>query len=958
MALIECPECNKRISSFAERCPNCGLPKVYFETDNLQSNEAITQKLKVDFDEPEVSTLETFSNILKSFEFDYNNVFSHNEYISNSEKKAIFDRYYKYFNKFVADKNLFSKIQAEHADMRIEYKLLISFAEKMRKLDASVDEHNEKYVLKAVEDNKEYLDNILKDIDPNIKLDDEQRKAVVTDDDYCLLIAGAGAGKTTTMAAKVKWLVEKKNVKPNEIMLISYTNKAIDELRERVNNKMKIPAKILTFHSFAFDIVKSSVDKRPEVNFTSYKIISEMIEKKLFKDNTFMKKIILFLGYYFNVLEEAFDFESLDEYHLYKASQEYNTLKGDLEKYIENVEKTRSKYASTLTGERMRSASEVQIANFLYLNGIDYQYEKVYPHRIENARKEYTPDFYIFQEGKEAYIEHYGINQDYTSKIYDEKTLEKYKKAIEDKRKLHCKYETNLIETWNSYTDGTILKENLEKELKKHGFVFRKRNVDEVYEKITQTSKDKYMFKFIYFMMEFIERYKTEGYGKDGFEKLRKKTNNIRTLMFLELAEVCYDYYQNYLEEHNQVDFADMINEGTKYLSEIQKREIKLPYKYIIIDEFQDIATQRFNFTKKLSQVTGAKVVAVGDDWQSIYAFAGADISLFTRFLELLGSGKELQITHTYRNSQELIDIAGGFIQKNSNQIRKKLVSPKHLCDPIQIESFNDGYQLFNNLAERTTDMIGKIIDEYGINSSILLIGRYNFDKNKLTKTNYFDDVYSANGKSSEKIICKKYPNANITYMTAHSSKGLGYDNVILINMLEGKFGFPSQIAVDPIMKLVLHEDNSIAFSEERRLLYVALTRTKNRVYIVAPQNRPSRFLLELIKDYNIKYDGKINMDIVKIYTKKCPKCGYPLKKEFNGRIGLPLWICSNEPEVCDFMTNSDVVPKDIFRCPVCDGYMIVKKMKDKQHYFYGCTNYNSGKGCLNILNFDEIKMV
>ena len=263
---------------------------------------------------------------------------------------------------------------------------------------------------------------------------------------------------------------------------------------------------------------------------------------------------------------------------------------------------------------------------------------------------------------------------------------------------------------------------------------------------------------------------------------------------------------------------------------------------------------------------------------------------------------------------------------------------------------------MFNNLAERTTKMIGEIIDEYGIESSILLIGRYNFDKSKLTKTEYFDEVISSKGKSSEKIICNKYPNANITFMTAHSSKGLGYDNVILINMLEGKFGFPSQISIDPIMKLVVHEDTTISFAEERRLLYVALTRTKNRVFIVAPQVRPSRFLIELIKDYNLKYDGKINTDIVKLYSKRCPKCGYPLKKEFNGRLGLPLWICSNEPELCDFMTNSDVILKDIFKCQLCDGYMIVKKTKDKEHYFYGCTNYDFGRGCLNIINFDEVK--
>ena len=147
----------------------------------------------------------------------------------------------------------------------------------------------------------------------------------------------------------------------------------------------------------------------------------------------------------------------------------------------------------------MRSASEVQIANFLYLNGIDYEYEKVYPHRIEYSKKEYTPDFYIKQDDKEAYIEHYGINQDYTSNLYDKETLEKYKKAINDKRRLHNQYGTKLIETWNRYNDEGDLTKNLEIQLKQLGFKFKRRNLEEVYKQIAETSKDKYMFKFLVF---------------------------------------------------------------------------------------------------------------------------------------------------------------------------------------------------------------------------------------------------------------------------------------------------------------------------------------------------------------------------------------------------------------------------------------------------------------------------
>ena len=394
-----------------------------------------------------------------------------------------------------------------------------------------------------------------------------------------------------------------------------------------------------------------------------------------------------------------------------------------------------------------------------------------------------------------------------------------------------------------------------------------------------------------------------------------------------------------------------MINDAHLYLHEIEKQNIELPYKYIIIDEFQDIARQRFNLTKRLSEITKAKVVAVGDDWQSIYAFSGSDITLFTRFLELMGGkGVEMKITHTYRNSQELIDIAGNFVQKNSMQIKKQLVSPKHLENPIVIRSFDDDYNTRQNLALLIEEMIGDILAEYGESSSILLIGRYGFDMKYLCKTGVFEELPGVRVRSN------KYPDANISFMTAHSSKGLGYDNVILINMFEGKFGFPCQIEDDPIMKLVTYEDLSMPFAEERRLFYVAMTRTKNRVYIATPKRKPSRFLVELIKDYKLTLDGEINMDTVDLFNLRCPKCGYPLKYEFNKSYGLPLYICTNEPELCDFMTNDKTHPHDIFKCPKCsDGYMIVKMNLANSNVFYGCTNYrNPDNQCGNMMLLTE----
>jgi DNA helicase-4 len=752
------------------------------------------------------------------------------------------------------------------------------------------------------------------------------------------------------MAAKVKYLVEKQGVSPQDIVVISYTNKAVNELKDRINKRLKIPARVSTFHAFAFDVVRKTKERPPEPIISPYNIILKMLETSIFDNQQLMRNLVLFMGYYFDLPEDAFDFKSLNEYHLYKSALDYETLKSGLGEYVQQVAHRRTRSIRTITGEFLRSAQEVQIANFLYLNGIDYAYEKPYPESLPGSRKQYTPDFFISQGENEAYIEHYALTESLKSFIFTPQQIGRYQKNIGDKRALHEKCKTRLIETWSFYNDQRSLAEHLQKLLAANGFVLRPRNLDEVYRKIVETGKDKYVFKFIVFTMDFIEHFKTTGYDEKGFDILRNKTDNVRTRLYLDIVEEIYRYYQSQLKESNRIDFADMINQANVLLANMAKQQIRLPYKYIIIDEFQDIARQRFDLTRRLSEITHAKVVAVGDDWQSIYAFAGSDITLFTRFIELMGgSGKELKITHTYRNSQELIDMAGGFVQKNSTQIKKQLISPKRLKDPIQLEFFDDSAYLYKNIAGAVNDAIGKIIGEFGEKSSILLLGRYNFDRSKLVLSKEFKDTHT------EYLISKKYPGANLTFMTVHSSKGLGYDNVIIINMLENRFGFPSQIELDPIMKMVTHEDTTVPFAEERRLFYVALTRTKNRVYIAVPKFRPSRFMVELIKDNNLPYPEDLNLQTVDLFNLRCPECNFPLKYEFNKTYGLNLYICTNESEVCDFMTNDREHLKDIFKCPKCqEGYMIVKRTfaKDGSHQaFYGCTNYSKTAGsCRNTV--------
>lgn len=935
MSLILCPECKKNISDRAEACPHCGLPEKYFNTSSVEEISVSTEPVdSVD--------LPALRNALIAFDHSYQTFFGSNHYITARELTGLMASF-RTFAQQLTDKAAYDFCHDNAPRFAVDLETVNSCLRRYETLPQDVDNHNSLYIDRIVERDAEYFDNLLKDIDPKIKLDNEQRRAVVADDDYCLLVAGAGAGKTTTMAAKVKYLVEKKHIPPEDIIVISYTRKAIDELRERINKGLHIPAQISTFHAFAYDIVRKFSDSPPEVNYSSYNIIFEMLEKEIFNNKTLLRKVLLFLGFYFDLPTDAMSYDNLNQFHIAKAAQDYETLKSGAGEYINKVAAQRGRSMRTLTGEYLRSVQEAQIANFLYLNGLDYEYEPVYPHFIRGARKKYTPDFIIRQGEHEAYLEHYAISESGYSYVLTLQEIAKYSNAIKDKRKLHRQMGTSLLETWAWYKDKRLLSEHLKELLVNEGFILKERDFAEVYKKIVETSKDKYVFKMVQFLMTFIGQFKTCGYDTGGFEALRAKTDNPRTHLFLEIAEPVYQYYENQLAAHNRIDFEDMINDAHFYLAEIERQQLELPYKYIIIDEFQDIARQRFNLTKRLSEITKAKVVAVGDDWQSIFAFSGSEIGLFTRFIELMGSGVEMKITHTYRNSQELIDIAGGFVQKNISQIQKQLISPKRLADPIVLTEFDDSFKPDYAMAEAAEKTVGYLLEEYGNGQSILMIGRYNYDNYKLCRTGRFTQL------PANLIKSKKYPKANITFMTAHSAKGLGFDNVIILNMFEGKFGFPCQLEDDPIMKLVRFEDTSMPFAEERRLFYVALTRTKNRVYILTPQHKPSRFLIELISDYKIQHSKNLNMKTVDLFRLRCPVCGYPLKYEYNKNYGLGLYLCTNEPEICDFMTNNKTHLHDIYKCDQCkDGYMIVKS-KGKEA-FYGCTGYdrNSKSGCKN----------
>lgn len=705
--------------------------------------------------------------------------------------------------------------------------------------------HNRKFVDDKLKKYKEYFDNMFINIDKNIILDKEQREAVICEEDNLLVLSGAGSGKTTTISAKVKYLIDIKNINPESIAVVTFTKKAKEELEHKINEKLNLNIDIYTFHSLGLKIIKNYDKKNYDIveEKGKYKIISDYIKNILFKDKD---KFTIFFEAFKDKTKFNNEYKLFDnylDYHNYMYKRKYITENKTMDNYIKEQTSRRRAYLRTLNGEYCKSREEVDIANFLYLNCIDYEYEKQYK-KIDN-KIIYKPDFYIEQNNNFNYIEHFGIDRVYkTNSKYTAKELKEYLANMNLKQDFHRKEKLeNLFIITHSKVEGkSNYLEVLRESLIKKGYVLKRRSNEEIYEKLKQTSEDRYIVDFINrIAIPFISYFKKTDYKIEDLDKFKDKENTVLNKQ-IDVMKDLYIHYQSKLEEKELIDFEDMINMAYKVMPKVKEKELGVDYKYIIIDEYQDVSMQRFNLTKRISKLFSSKIIAVGDDYQSIFGFSGSRIDLMTEFKSYLEDAKQIPITNVYRNSQELIDIATGFINKNNSQIKKKLSSIKRLSNPVEIYTYDDyNYLETNNNKTVLVDFIIDKIYNKDNNSKILLLERYNNDIDSLLNNNLFVR------KNSETVINKNHNDIKIDYLTVHKSKGLEYDNCILINAMDDKYGFPSKIEDEKIIKILKPKLNeNIEYPEERRLFYVALTRTKNKLYIVCPKSKISKFVKEI----------------------------------------------------------------------------------------------------------------
>ena len=824
-------------------------------------------------------------------------------------------------------KELYIEVQQSHFSSKLPaYDKIANFLKTYSNLNSEIKSRNDVFLQKEMQ----ATDVLLSEIDGK-SLDKQQRKVVLSGEDRTLVLAGAGSGKTLTIAAKVKYLCDVKNIDPKDILLISFTNKSAEEMSERIQKKLNIPVEATTFHKLGLDIIRNDLGYRPEVTDDLTSFVHNFFENELELNHPdLIQALTEYFTYYLEIPDNMEDCESLGDLYEREKSADLETLKSkyEREQYIKNTASKNAKKLTTLNGEKVKSIEETKIANFLFMHGVKYEYERLYPFESDDPdRKAYRPDFYLTDY--DIYLEHFGISKDYKCPWLSEVEERKYLDEIKWKREFHQANNTKLIETYSYYTkEGRLLPE-LEKLLLANGVVFASHDFTDIFETIYAKKSNKYFSEFIKLCCTFITLFKSNNYKEEQFEVMKLQSLQLkndflyqRNCIFLDIARIIFKEYQKYLADNKSIDFSDMINEVAVKIG----NSASLPkYKYVIVDEYQDISQSRFNFLKSIITATNAKLLCVGDDWQSIYRFAGSDISLFTDFEKYLGFTNLLKIEKTYRNSQQLIDEASTFVMKNPLQLIKQLKSDKSLNYPLVFWGYDkEPYPALSQIMQ-------KIISEFGPEKSILLLGRTNYDIEILKSSGLFTVSWE---NRVEKLTYLPSPKTPVSFLSVHKSKGLEADNVVLVNFKNDKLGFPNKIADDKVLDFVLTQEENFMFAEERRLFYVAITRTKNRTFVLTDNKNPSIFLREFTESLSccFVHINKQN-DESKTYCPRC-KTGELLKVEHNGKSFIG---CSNYPK-CRYTLNNISILVSPKQCPSCGGFLV--KRKGKGHWFIGCTNY------------------
>lgn len=756
-----------------------------------------------------------FIDILSDLEQTFNG-----QYITFREEKQFTEYYVKMFHEV---NGLLKWLRTFHIDPAIA---IVNFASDFKNISNLIKCHNEKYINAEQDTHKDFFDHCLK-----YPLDKQQRRSIVSDEDNCLVVSSAGSGKTSSIIGKVRYLIDIKHVEPQNILLISYTNKAAAELTERIGIE---GLRGYTFHKLALDIIGQVTGQKPLI-YSNTDALFLKIYQELMNDDNFKKSVV----------EYFFDYQTQE--------QDSERQKNERRQQLSEQKETRLKAQfPDMDGKTVyvRSKQEQRICLALSLLGVKFRYEEPYEHPLaDEMHSQYMPDFSIYYERdgetKRIYLEHFGVDEHSLVPLWFAKdrgiTFEEaniqYNDGITWKKAAHEKFGTTLLTTSSADFHYYDIRNKLKIQLEKAGVPIKEKTDTELYDLVLPPNS-KQEKSFIRLVVTFATSIKSSCKSIHEVIKQAKSIGDERNEFIIKnIFQPVYERYIEALQNLKQIDFTDAILQATYICRSLHP----VRYDYIIVDEFQDISVDRYNFLKALREGNPpAKLYCVGDDWQSIYRFSGSDMALFNQFTGFFGHTDINKIETTYRFGEPLVSLSSQFIQRNGTQIKKDI-------HPFNPETKTELY-FYEYDPANYCNIIEQLITSIPLDKSIFLLGRYSFD-----------DYYLSYKYQSTKVGNRFYyfiGNRKIEFLTAHKSKGLEADHVIILQCNKDTYGFPSLVSDDPVLNYVLTESDKYPYGEERRLFYVAITRAKEKTYVMYDRRFPSVFVDEFLHPENVTVES------------------------------------------------------------------------------------------------------
>ena len=722
---------------------------------------------------------------------------------------------------------------------------------------ARCDARNEAHLQRELLHSGDLLDGVERQ-----PLTDEQRRAVLCFDNRVQVVAAAGSGKTSTMVAKAAYAIDRGLVAPERIVMLAFNKEAAAELQQRSDQALQrlgmdgVRVEARTFHALGRQIIGKATGRMPEVPewaveaTLGFHKLADLVDQLKDRSLAFRTQWDMFR------LVFGRDLPALGE-----------------PSPADGWEADGRQYLHTLKGERVGSLEECVIADWLFYNGVDYGYERHDEFdTVTDTYRQYRPDFHY--PGIGLYHEHLALDADGQPPAH----FTRYLDDLQWKREEQARRGTDLVETTSHQLRSGALFTHLGEALSRRGIVLDPNPDRELPEGGARPMPDA---ELIALVRTFISHAKSNGLSVPAMaERLRAMPEDQfkhRHRLFLQLAAPILQAWDDALAAEHAIDFEDMLNQAAEHL---EQGRYAAPFELVMADEFQDASRARARLCRALVQAPGRHLFAVGDDWQSINRFAGADVSVMTGFVDWFGHGRVVKLEQTFRCPQALCDVSSRFISKNPGQIDKQVHSLTAAQGPVlqafqvthrdQLQDAVGQYlqrlqrQLLSG--ERAPGRSGKL--------SVFVLGRYNADRAFVPP-----DWQARFGQQLE-----------VRFLTAHRAKGAEADVVILPAMLERSF--PNTRADDPVLTLAMPHADHWPLAEERRLFYVALTRARRTVAMFSVRGKRSAFLTELIADGALQVTA---LDGQAIQDQPCPACDGGVIVQRSGAYGT-FHSCSGYP--------------------------------------------------------------